>query len=308
MRIILLGTGSSAGVPSLKCLMKNGCSVCLSTNKKNIRTNTSLYIPDYNILIDCTKHFYEQFKNLIQNGYYNFTDNNGNISNDYELSKCEDMKYSEDNKLIMDNKTIEDNNMDDKNKLPSLILTHQHADAIGGLDTLKQMIPHNNQMNLYLSKETYDYIFKNFNYYFLTNEYKHTPGCFKSHIITQKFIVNGLEIEPIEVSHGLCPTFGYKFKNCVYLSDCKSVNLDHIKGVKILIVDCNNLDEDCFGHMNFKEIIELVRECKPLKTILVGLSHLLDYNRLSEYKSIFEADDLNIEFGYDMMELDLDIL
>ena len=48
--MILLGTGTSVGVPAIGC----GCDVCSSTNPRNQRTRASaiLGLPEGNLLID----------------------------------------------------------------------------------------------------------------------------------------------------------------------------------------------------------------------------------------------------------------
>ena len=57
-KLVLLGTGTSVGVPSIGC----GCAVCQSTNPKNRRTRTSaiLGLPDGNLLIDTSPDLRQQ--------------------------------------------------------------------------------------------------------------------------------------------------------------------------------------------------------------------------------------------------------
>lgn len=57
-QMVLLGTGTSVGVPAIGC----GCGVCRSTNPKNRRTRTSaiLGLPGGNLLIDTAPDMREQ--------------------------------------------------------------------------------------------------------------------------------------------------------------------------------------------------------------------------------------------------------
>lgn len=57
-QMILLGTGTSVGVPSIGC----GCEVCTSTNPKNNRTRCSaiLGLPEGNLLIDTSPDMRQQ--------------------------------------------------------------------------------------------------------------------------------------------------------------------------------------------------------------------------------------------------------
>ncbi len=58
MEIRFLGTGTSSGVPAIAC----DCAVCRSTDPRNKRRRSSLYIvvPDTSILVDCAPDFREQ--------------------------------------------------------------------------------------------------------------------------------------------------------------------------------------------------------------------------------------------------------
>lgn len=57
-QLVVLGTGTSVGVPSIGC----GCSVCTSTNPKNKRTRCSviLGLPEGNLLIDTAPDLRQQ--------------------------------------------------------------------------------------------------------------------------------------------------------------------------------------------------------------------------------------------------------
>ncbi|NQU40801.1 MAG: MBL fold metallo-hydrolase [Lentisphaerae bacterium] len=58
MKAIFLGTGTSAGIPIIGC----DCPVCLSSDSRNRRLRTSLYLVagDQHILVDTTPDFREQ--------------------------------------------------------------------------------------------------------------------------------------------------------------------------------------------------------------------------------------------------------
>ena len=58
MKITFLGTGTSIGVPEMRC----GCAVCTSQNPKDTRLRTSVLIEDdhTHVLIDCGPDFRAQ--------------------------------------------------------------------------------------------------------------------------------------------------------------------------------------------------------------------------------------------------------
>jgi len=58
LRVVILGSGTSAGVPTLGC----GCAVCNSTDSRNKRTRASIYLENHDtrLLIDCGPDFRTQ--------------------------------------------------------------------------------------------------------------------------------------------------------------------------------------------------------------------------------------------------------
>ena len=114
MKITLLGTGTSVGIPSLGQL---GWGKCNPKNPKNLRQRCSVLIQsnDTNILIDAGP----------------------------------DIK----NQLI-------DHNL---NGLNDIIITHEHADHISGLDELRPFyFPKREKINVYTIERTANFLFNRF--------------------------------------------------------------------------------------------------------------------------------------------------
>ena len=107
------------------------------------------------------------------------------------------------------------------------IITHAHADAIGGLDDLRDWT-NNTQKNIevYLREIDYKVVDKMF-FYLTKKEYFSRGGVAKLNfnIITSKtFEIENIKFTPIPVFHGKTNTiFGYKFGNTVYISDVSEI-------------------------------------------------------------------------------------
>ena len=122
MKITLLGTGTSVGIPSLG---KLGWGKCNPKNPKNLRKRCSVLIQsnDTNILIDAGP----------------------------------DIK----NQLI-------NHNLDSLN---AIIITHEHADHISGLDELRPFyFPKQEKINVYTIERTANFLSNRFDYLFEKNE------------------------------------------------------------------------------------------------------------------------------------------
>ncbi|KAF7683674.1 putative hydrolase [Astathelohania contejeani] len=257
-KLILLGTGSSSGVPSLKCLLSGGCKVCNSKNIKNQRTNTSMLIKHTgdDILIDCGKDFTAQYEKYIRKYNIRFTPH-------------------------------------------YVIITHPHSDAILGLSVLKQHL--NTQTKLLSDKQTLKCINETFNDIFEKESnktdiiYSFIPETIIPNI---PITINDLIIEPFYVHHGSILCLGFKINNKItYISDCNSFEEceEYFNNLDLLIIDCNTIESEVKGHLNFQNIKNIVCKYKPKRTILTGQSHLMDYNKFQS--------NYGIEMGYDFMEI-----
>ncbi|KAI5475166.1 hypothetical protein MNV49_001853 [Pseudohyphozyma bogoriensis] len=187
LELIVLGTGTSSGVPSIGCLTSptTGCYTCRSTlslpsetdphAKHNLRRNTSavLRIPDNSgaggrtktLLIDCGKTFYSA--------------------------------------------ALEHWPKKGLREIDALLITHPHADAILGLDDLRGWTLHQNvqkSIQIWCNQHTYDEVSKTFPY--LADVKKATGGgdvpqfdwCIFDD--TKPFELLGVRVVPLPVHHG----------------------------------------------------------------------------------------------------------
>ncbi|EJW03092.1 hypothetical protein EDEG_02527 [Edhazardia aedis USNM 41457] len=296
--IVFLGTGPSSGVPNLYCLTSNPCSNCL--DKSNKRTCVSLLLETNTkpIIIDCGKDFKHQYERYllemhssIKKCKLGMLKSNKESKNHYECSEnlCKYENYS---------------------KLPSVLLTHCHADAILGLDSLKQMTPNNLNLPIYSDQPTLDYLDLCFGYLFHKNVYSKTiSGPLKKINIKVDQIntIEDVEIVPFYVEHGDSKCLGYKIDNrIVYISDCSSIDQDEVYklifNIETLILECTSIDILTFGHLRLKDSIKIIDRIKPKKTYLIGMSHTVD---CTELKGILKNFPYDIEIAHDNLRIDL---
>lgn len=294
MRVIVLGCGSSSSVPSIRCLMsKKSCIVCEEAYdnplSKNRRGNPSILVclEENCVLIDCGKTFREAVLRHI--------------------------------------------NVFRKYKLQGLVLTHEHADASLGIDDLRdiqqwevmkdeetgEFIKSSTKaLDVYCSQQTYDSMAVKFDYLFPSQDtvYRWTAQLtWKVFEAEKTFTVGGLEFKPLPVLHGEdFVSMGFELGQeanvrFIYLSDVSRIppeTMAYLKSrpIDVLMIDGLTLQAIHGTHMNLQQAKDVIRELKPLKSYITGMSHDFDYHVLNPQLLM---EELEIEMAYDGLEIPL---
>ncbi len=181
-------------------------------------------------------------------------------------------------------------------KIDAILLTHKHMDHILGLDDLR---PYGN-VRIYSNEETHDAIHNVFSYCF-NNDYKGIPQL-ETHIITdKKFMIDDIEVTPINIKHYQLPVFGYRIKNFAYITDFSTIEeaeLEKLKGLDVLVMDALRW-EPHFSHINIDGALEIVEKLQPKETYFVHMTHSLGPHAKAQKKLpnrvYFAYDGLTIE-------------
>ncbi|KAM0687206.1 hypothetical protein COBT_001557 [Conglomerata obtusa] len=321
-----------------KCLEHNIDNIDSNINYANDSNKKFNYINDINKKIDNTNdgngsiiNSNFNINNILNNvlldksvsdqkNEMKFYDNKNNITNNKQLCTCKNNNET----MILENKNNLKNNTNLKSKtfrkmcskndtklqnlFPTVILTHEHADAILGLDYLRQMVSKSHNTQLFSDKKTLNYLKSHFLYLFHDSIHnKEINGAMIPYElqIEQNNKINGLNIIPYHVEHGKNSTcLAFYIENYIlYISDCSDFNTVIDLNVGILIVECTTMDQQAYGHSNYNDVKILIERIKPKITYLVGMSHLIDYDTFcnevlqSKYKIIVAYDGLEIEFN-----------
>lgn len=179
-----------------------------------------------------------------------------------------------------------------------ILYTHEHADHIAGLDDIRGFCFKQGKIPIYLTQRVLNILQKRFDYVFETeNRYPTAPEV-NATIISHKksFILNELEIIPIEVMHGNLPILGYRFGSIAYLTDIKSVSKtekEKLKNLDILIITGLRFQPHP-THFNIEEALAFTKEICPKKTYLTHISEPLGFHEEVEKqlpKNVFLAYD-----------------
>ncbi len=194
-----------------------------------------------------------------------------------------------------------------KNKIKSLdaiIYTHEHSDQTVGIFEMRPFYWKNKKkIPIYGSPRTINELKNKYTFCFKPRHgYK---PIMKANVVKKKFKIYNkkfkIEIEPLEVTHGMIKATGYLFDRIAYISDCNKISKKvsrKLMNLDFLIIDCLRKNKHP-SHFNFDEAINFAKLVKPKKTVLTNLHIDLDYFDLKRKlpKNIVPAfDGLSFDF------------
>jgi phosphoribosyl 1,2-cyclic phosphate phosphodiesterase len=245
-QLIILGSGTSTGVPTLGC----HCNVCTSQNPKNKRLRSSILIitkDNKKILIDTTTDLRTQ---LLNNG-------------------IDDIDAA----IITHEHADHTHGIDD---LRPFCFYKNHPIPIY---TFKNCADYLTNKFSYIFKR--DEVFKDKKVLGggipKLDLYPVSEG---SHNIL------GYDFEFFKLQHGHTHTLGFIFDKMAYIVDCESIDTQTLTKLKqarlnLLIIDCLR-DKKHQTHLHFDQSIEYINAVEPQKAGLTHMSHDFDHNQLTK--------------------------
>ena len=283
-RIVFLGTGTSEGIPRVSCLTNpdSNCLVCpdaVKPGSPNRRRNTSL---------------------LIQRKF-----SDGRTSN--VVIDAGKFFYESAIQLFpkFDVRTID-----------ALVITHAHADAVGGFDDLRDWTNNAQEsLPIYLREVDLEVVEQLF--YYLVDRNKQTGGggvaklSFDT-IDSTPFKADGLELTPLPVEHGKnWESFGYRFGDVSYISDASAISektADLVRGSEILVLDALRPARTHGTHFTVEEAIDQARRLGVKRTLLVDGTHDIDHVPVNdELAKLKDSEGLDIQYAYDGLEVAVEL-
>ncbi|KNA03935.1 hypothetical protein SOVF_204450, partial [Spinacia oleracea] len=281
--IIFVGTGTSEGIPRVSCLtdpVKN-CPVCKKAadpNSKNRRLNTSILIR-YNGSSGLRNVLIDAGKFFYHSALRWFPT--------YGIRT-----------------------------LDAVIITHSHADAIGGLDDLRDWT--NNvqpSIPIYVANRDFEVMKKT--HYYLVDTSVIIPGAAVSelqfHIIDEEpFTLHDLKITPLPVWHGQgYRSLGFRFGNICYISDVSDIpdeTYPLLKDCDLLIMDALKPERSTPTHFGLPRALDEVRKIKPKRTLFTGMMHLMDHEEINAYLlKLKDTEGLDVQLSYDGLRVPVNL-
>jgi phosphoribosyl 1,2-cyclic phosphate phosphodiesterase len=175
--------------------------------------------------------------------------------------------------------------------LDGVLITHEHADHIHGIDDLRPLVVHRHRrVDVWLDEATSRAMHARFGYCFMT-----PPGSGYPPIVTEHRLVPGeivkiagqggaIEVLPVQQEHGDIPSLGFRFGNVAYSADIKKLppeSVAALAGLDVWIVDALRKAPHP-SHFNLDEALHWIARVKPRRAILTNLHSDMDYADLQK--------------------------
>lgn len=170
-------------------------------------------------------------------------------------------------------------------RLDAVLLTHEHADAVGGLDELRQ---YNEAQRGYLPvhawPEILEIVVERFRYAFEPGqrEYRGVPQL-RPVQLAGPFEIGGRRFVPVPVMHAERRIAGYRTGRFAYLSDVQRVETDGLvllDDLDVLVVSALR-DEPHPTHQTVAQALALIEALGPRRAILTHIDHDLAHAELA---------------------------
>ena len=173
--------------------------------------------------------------------------------------------------------------------LDGVLISHDHADHIHGIDDLRPLVIHmRRRIPLYVDARTSSVLQQRFGYCF-----RSPPGSQYPPLVDErrmeaghKLAVEGsggsVEALPFEMEHGASRALGFRFDGIGYASDVSELpteSLALLRDLDVLIVDALRHTPHP-THFSVSDALALIEDLKPRRAVLTNLHSDLDYDRL----------------------------
>jgi len=193
--------------------------------------------------------------------------------------------------------------------LDAVLITHNHADQLHGLDDLRMIaINMRKRVDVWSDEAAFEGIFNRFAYCFAQAPGSGYPPVLNAHRIAEPFAefrVGGaggdVPILAFRQGHGGIHSLGFRFGPLAYSSDVHELDEDAfsaLAGVKVWIVDALRYTPHP-THAHVEKTLSWITRVKPERAVLTNMHVDLDYEKL---KSELPAD---IEPAYDGLTLEV---
>lgn len=178
--------------------------------------------------------------------------------------------------------------------ISALILTHEHADHVHGIDDLRPFFFRDNQRNLptYCHQSCAQDLQKKFPYIFprFDNGYRGIRPRLDLRLIEKSPEDVLIAQEPFTIFHlphgKKMQTLGLVHHSLAYFTDCSDlpthvVNFLKKRKLKYLLIDCLR-PEPHPSHLHLKRALELIAEIAPQQAYFIHMSHEFEYQKTFE--------------------------
>ena len=187
-------------------------------------------------------------------------------------------------------------------KLQGILVTHHHADHVGGLDDLRPFgrfadIP------IYSDAYTAAHLRARMPYCFVDKVYPGVPRIYLQEVEAgQVFHINRTEVLPLRVMHGRLPILGYRIGGRLgYITDMHMMpeeSYEQLKGLDVLVMNALR-PKPHPTHQSISEALEAAGRIGAKETYFIHMSH-----HAGLHADIEKQLPPHVHFAYDGLEID----
>lgn len=185
-------------------------------------------------------------------------------------------------------------------RIDALLYTHMHSDHTAGVDDIRPFnFRQEERIPAWMPENAVTDFRQRFGY--TLEPVRHRYGVVPNldlHVVdpSAPFNVEGVQITPVPVMHGLLPILGYRVGNLAYLTDIHTLPDESwrlLEGVEVLVTTALKKAE-IFGHMNLEQALTFIEKIAPKRAYLSHVGHEL--GRESEIAPLLPG---NVQLAYD---------
>ncbi|VAX33274.1 Metal-dependent hydrolases of the beta-lactamase superfamily I; PhnP protein [hydrothermal vent metagenome] len=186
-----------------------------------------------------------------------------------------------------------------------VLFTHHHADHVHGIDELRSFNHFNKTViPCYANEPTVNELKKKFSYIFSNGAVQTgggLPQLTLETIAEKAFNLGGVEVDPLEITHGKMTITGYKINNTAYITDCSDIpekTRKKLFGLDLLIINALGFLPHP-THFNLDQALEAIAILKPKRALLTHINHKYDHQAISKELP------RNVELAYDGLTVEV---
>jgi len=174
--------------------------------------------------------------------------------------------------------------------LDAVLITHDHADQLHGLDDLRMVaINMRRRVDVWSDAETFEGIMARFGYCFLQPDGSDYPAILNAHALDEPFKTvsfggagGAVAVLAFRMGHGRIHSLGYRFGNLAYSSDVHELDEEAfaaLEDLDVWIVDALRYTPHP-SHSHVARTLEWIARVKPKRAVLTNMHIDLDYEKL----------------------------
>jgi len=168
----------------------------------------------------------------------------------------------------------------DVRQIDAVLLTHEHADHIFGLDDLRRFtIGKGRAMPIYGAAHTLRSVKRSFWYVFEKTQEGGGKPKFSLIELDRTQNICDMCVEAIDVFHGELPVTAFRIGPFAYATDVSRIpseSFERLRGLDTLVLDALR-PKPHVTHFSLQQAIDVARQLRPRRTFFTHMTHDLEY-------------------------------